>query len=395
MKKTRDREACALGMRIREARERLKWSPSELALAAGLGSAEIISSIESGSREGKAAEVVKIATALNTSLDNLMNPELRPEPQFAWRERPADGYEEHETRFLVKCERYGFLEKWCQAITPQRLPALRFTRPCPSFSEVQRQANSVRNHLQLGGRPACSLEKTLEEDYGVKVFYEELGLNRKGGFSVQSWFGTAVLLNSSHAPWRRNYSLARELFHLLTTDQLGECPSELVEELASVFASTLLLPSEQFLAALETRIFDGHVSFDDLVEIARELSVSIDALLWRLVNLDRLDQNAVRDALEGSLLRMIDKADFPGWDRSARLPERYTRLCFLAFHQGRIGLAKLAEFLETSIVELAEQVQETGADIADSEETRIAVASRRRDCPGPSVTSPGAFGEFL
>jgi Zn-dependent peptidase ImmA (M78 family)/transcriptional regulator with XRE-family HTH domain len=374
MANTRESEARALGKSIREARERLKWAQSKLASEAGFGSAQIVSSIEAGAREVKAGELVRIAKALNTSLDNLLNPELRPEPQVAWREQPADGFEEHETSFLLKCERYGLLEKWCRTTFGQQLPALRFTSSCPSFADVQRQADNVRNVLQLGGRPACSLEKTLEEDYGVKIFYEDLGVIGGAAFSVKSWFGTAVLLNSCHAPWRRNYSLAHELFHLLTCDQLGGCVADSIEKLANSFASALLLPSEHLLGTIENKLVDGKISYENLVETAREFSVSIDALLWRLVNLRRLDQGVVKDALAGGPLRAIDKASFPKWDTTPRLPERYTRLCFLAYRQGKIGLAKLAEFLETNIVELAEQIQETGAEIANGEEAQIAVA---------------------
>lgn len=367
-------EAALLGARIRDARERLKWSQGRLASEVGLGSAQIVSTIESGSRDVKAAELTRIARALHTSVDNLLNPQLRPEPQFAWREQPQEGFEEHESRFLLRCERYGLVEKWCNATNTEPLPSLRFTSPRPSFGDVQRQADNIRNILQLGGRPACSLAKTLEEDYGVKIFYDDLGQNGGSAFSVASWFGTAVLLNSGHAPWRRNYSLAHELFHLLTKDQLSDCDKDQVEKLANVFASALLLPSEHLLGAIDGRLEEGKISHENLVEIAREFGVSIDALLWRSVNIGRLENDAVKEALASNNLRAIDRASFPRWDQRPSVPERYVRLCFLAYRQGKLGLAKLAEFLETSIVDLAEQVQETGAELANGEQTEIAVA---------------------
>jgi Zn-dependent peptidase ImmA (M78 family)/transcriptional regulator with XRE-family HTH domain len=374
MEQPRESEAAVLGKRIREARDRLKWSQGRLAAEVGMGSAQIISSIESGTREVKASELTKIARALKTSVDNLLNPELRPEPQFSWREQPEEGFEEHESRFLLKCERYGLLEKWCNAASAQPLPALKFASPCPTFADVQRQADNIRNTLQLGGRPACSLEKTLEEDYGVKIFYDDLGSNGGSGFSVASWFGVAVLLNSCHAPWRRNYSLAHEFFHLLTTNELSSCGKEQVEKFANVFASALLLPSEHLLGAIDARLEGDKVSYENLVEIAREFGVSIDALLWRLVNLRRLKHETVREVLASDTLRAIDKTSFPKWNSESRVPERYVRLCFLAYRKGKIGLAKLAEFLDTSIVDLAEQVQETGAELADGEQAEIAVA---------------------
>jgi Zn-dependent peptidase ImmA (M78 family)/transcriptional regulator with XRE-family HTH domain len=374
MKESRESEALVLGRRIREARERLKWSQGKLAAEVGFNSAQIVSSIESGIRDVKASELARIARVLHTSVDNLLNPDLRPEPQFAWREQPQEGFEEHESRFLLKCERYGLVEKWCKATNAQPLPTIKFAVTYPSFGDVQRQADSVRNTLQLGGRPACSLEKALEEDYGVKILYDDLGSDGGAAFSVTSWFGAAVLLNSSQAPWRRNYSLAHELFHLLTANQLDSCSKEQAETLANVFASALLIPSEHVLAAVEARQEGAKISYDNLVEIAREFGVSIDALVWRLVNLRRLDQDTAKEALASARLRAIDKASFPKWETAPRLPDRFVRLCFLAYRQGKIGLAKLAEFLETNIVDLAEQVQETGAELATGEKTEIAVA---------------------
>jgi hypothetical protein len=90
--------------------------------------------------------------------------------------------------------------------------------------------------------------------------------------------------------------------------------------------------------------------------------------------LGRLEGDAAKEALGNSTLRAIDKASFPVWGKPERLPERYVRLCFLAYRQGKIGLAKLAEFLETSIFDLAEQVRETGAELATGEQAEIAVA---------------------
>src|SRR5208282_872656 len=128
-------EAVLLGKRIRETRERLKVSQGKLAEEVGFGSAQIISSIESGNREVKASELSRIARALHTSIDNLLNPELHPEPQFAWREQPEAGFEEHESRFLLRCERYGLLEKWCNVVSSQPIPSLKFAAVSPSFSQ--------------------------------------------------------------------------------------------------------------------------------------------------------------------------------------------------------------------------------------------------------------------
>jgi hypothetical protein len=160
---------------------------------------------------------------------------------------------------------------------------------------------------------------------------------------------------------------------LLTAGELNGCLKERVEKLADVFASALLLPSEHLLSALSARVEGKKISFESLVEIAREFDVSIDALLWRLVNLGRLDAAGVKKILNSVALRAIDRANFSLSESPPELPERFVRLCFLAYRQGKLGLMKLGEFLEKNVVDLATEVAEAGAEVPTGEQTEIAV----------------------
>src|ERR1700683_1693253 len=365
-------QAALLGSRIRIARERLNLSQEKLASKVGFNSAQIISTIESGVRELKVSELNRIANSLKTSIDALLNSDLQVEPKFLWREQPEAGFEQNQAIFLRRCERYGLVEKWCDILGHHKpMPIVSLTAR-PSYGEVQAQAEQVRNFLQLGGRPACALEKTLQEDQGVKILYGDLGPAGGGSaFSVKSWFGEAVLLNSCEAPWRRNYSLAHELFHLLVPDDSMTLSKDQIEILANVFAAALLLPAEHLLAAVSTRESSGKISYEGLIEIAREFDVSIDALLWRLVNLGRFESQKAKELCGSKVLRTMDKASFPAREKRNPLPERYIRLCFFAYRQGLMGLAKMAEFLETGIVDLAEQVRDIDSELATGEEAEV------------------------
>jgi len=84
----------------------------------------------------------------------------------------------------------------------------------------------------------------------------------------------------------------QKLFHLVTWEifQPEELYSEdeeksRVEKFADAFASVLLLPVQEVREEFENRKKDNKISYFDCIEIAREFGVSIDALLWRLVNL--------------------------------------------------------------------------------------------------------------
>lgn len=370
---SRDNARIGTAERIRQAREALQWTQQQLADALGFSASQIISNIESGQREVKAWELFKIAGALHTSADWLLGISELERPAVKWRAKPEGNHvPEIEARFLQRCERYALLERWCETPPFKELKPITLAGPNPSFGVVGREAQNVRDGMGLGVRPACTLEKTLEEDYGVKIIYESLG-DKGAGFSVTGPFGPAVLMNADNVPWRRNYSLAHELFHLLTPPGWE---SHLCEKLADVFASALLLPAEPVFDALSARSEGGKISFSSLVEIACEFEVSIDALVWRLVNLGRLAKADVEGELgPDSQLRRLDRVSRPTTPPpSVGLPERFQRLCFMAYRKGKIGRAKLAEFLETNLVDISEQLDQEDADYVNGAEAKFAVA---------------------
>jgi Zn-dependent peptidase ImmA (M78 family)/transcriptional regulator with XRE-family HTH domain len=358
-----------LGSRIKEARERLGWSQTELAQAVGFGSFQIVSAIENGQREVKAWELFKIASSLHLSLESFLGSEQKPEPMLLWRAQPQVGFKEIEARFIERCERYALLEQWCGVAPLQELKSIRFSQPEPTFVQVGREAENVRDYMKLGGRPACSLAKTLQEDYRVKIFYEDFG-DQGAALSAKGNFGYGILINLSNAPWRRNFSLGHELFHLLTFDH-WKSPRQ--EKLADSFAAALLLPAEPLLSILRSRMTEGKLSFETLAEIAREFEVSIDELLWRTVNLGLTKKEAVEEALENPKFKALDKVHRV-WTKPDLLPERYVRLCYTAYRMGRIGRAKLAEFLETSLVDLAAEMNaQEEEEVTNDGENQLAV----------------------
>jgi Zn-dependent peptidase ImmA (M78 family) len=122
-----------------------------------------------------------------------------------------------------------------------------------AFQYVAKIASKYMDILNLGCRPACSLAKILEEKMGVKIICLPMEHNLSGGATIDQNFGMAILINSKDAPWRRNYDLAHEFFHLITWDyfdkdevyQGTDSKKSRVEQLADVFAASLLLPEEE------------------------------------------------------------------------------------------------------------------------------------------------------
>lgn len=359
-----------LGQRIRTARKRVGLKQQELAQQAGFSAHQIISQIEMGERVVKAWELATLAKILRVEVSDLLAIE-EPEslPVVLWRQTPQEGTKIKEADFLKRCQQYGHLERLCGAVAPYEFPQKGFDSDAADFSGAERLAEKASHEFALGARPAAVLEKMLQDRHGVKVWYTDLGRDGSAASTFGS-FGPAILMNSVEAPWRRNYNFAHEVFHLLTwksvpVESLRDKPKlwEKIEKFANAFASHLLLPGDAVSVAFDQRVKDDKISFADLIEIAREFDVSTDALLYRLLNLRRLDKNTVESLRKSPVFRNIDRTTMPGrWWEPPAIPERFVRLAFMAYQKGRLSRARLAQYLDTSLMDLTNTLLEYGFD---------------------------------
>lgn len=376
--------------RIRAAREALGYTQQTLAELAGFANLQTISDIERGQREVKAWELVQLSRALHTDIDVLLG--LRsaaPVTRVLWRRgsRGKDG--RREAQLIERARRYAQLEAWCGEILPSTLPNEEFEPTQATYRSVEELADRYRKILDLGNIPAASLLPTLEEKYGVKIFYEPLTEEVDGDSSAacaRGDFGAAVLIDSSEAPWRRNFSLAHELFHLITWESVEEAWArdaaeseepdwfEQLEKFANAFAANLLLPAESLSKHLDARIDSDNrsIRYVDLIDLARKFGVSPRALLYRLAGLRYIQREDVDRVLSDQEFETLDRhIRSTHWgDHPSTFPERYLRLARQAYEREIIGPSKLAEFLEKPLGSFP--LPESG--LADAAEAKLTIA---------------------
>lgn len=351
-----------LGARIKDAREALGLSQEELAERVGFASRQILSELERGQREVKARELVTIARSLRVDATTLLA-EVEPEQSAVlWRDRPAQNAEELQAEFLTWCDRYSHVMAATGAAHSRRLPLPAATVDAYTFNyrDAEKLAIDVARRLGLGARPASSLQRSLETQFDILIWYLDLGDDGSAA-CAKGAFGSAMLINRREAPWRRNFDMAHELFHLLTWDSMNsaiEADADFAataERLANAFAAALLLPADEVKSELESHGASGSLSRADLVAIARDFDVSSEALLWRLLNIGLCrGTDEVRGLLQDAEFRMLDKASQIGrwWDPSP-LPERFVRLAYLASTHGRLSRSKLAAYLDCALTDLS------------------------------------------
>ena len=373
----------ALGEKIRERRRSLDLSQEELAKSCHFASAQIVLQIEKGERAIKASELARISNALLVNIDFFFQEE-KPvlQPMVLWRDKPEKDEKIKGAEFLKLCERYHKVEELCGEVSSCKLAASRSIDIATySFADVEALVTEeIAAILNLGSRPAASLPDVLEKRCGIKIIYQDLGKKGSAASAVGD-FGAAILMNRREAPWRRNFSFAHELFHLMTwsNDLNQRMETELglwkkVEQFADYFASILLLPEN--IIATELAKKGQNLTYIDVINIARDLDVSTSALLWRMVSLRYLTKEIVEKVLTDPGFKELDKSTMAEkWWEPPPLPERFVRIAFKAYALGKLSRLALADYLGKSLIDLDAALADYGINAEEESfyETTIAI----------------------
>jgi XRE family transcriptional regulator, fatty acid utilization regulator len=352
----------SLGARIQKLRIEKGLSQKDLAEACGIPAHQTISMIEKGRREVKAAELQLLASALNYDLEAMLAPEPEEagEPAILW--RSPTGRRTHvrsrrarlEAHFARKLLDYARSEKLCGLEPALWLDEFSWDWKNPSPLQAEKLARNVTEALSPGARPAFTLARLLEEELLIKIWYDDIGsVGRAACTRGPSGYG--MLINALEAPWRRNFNVARELFHLIAwpADAPRDVSPAQIDRLANTFASSLLLPHTEFDRLLSRRKAGARLNFEDLFQLARDFGVAAESVLWRLEGLRRMGSGDVERLLRDSHLRAIDRNTVGAtWLRAPRYPERFVRLCFFAWRRGGLSRPALASMLDVAPAEV-------------------------------------------
>ncbi len=365
--------------RLKYARQRAALSGAQVRERTGIGESSL-SDFENGKREPSLSQLQRLANLYRRSVGFfLMEGPIPSEPAVVWREEPPEGAKEIEVRFLRLCEQYHNLEMWCNEPTPSSLPRATGDPTRFGYNDAEELAKKVLRELRLGDRPGQCLLPVLEEVCGVKIFHLSFDPTGTAASSVSEDFGAAVLLNAKNFPWRRNYDLAHELFHLLTwsifhpTKETATIDGEREDKLAQCFAANLLMPTEPFRTAINSRTREDKIAIEALFDVAREFDVSVDSLLWRMhfvykrgpADSERTQRDIEQARRLAPLLEDREKKEPHPW------PERYKALAMKALRRGEISVGRFAEYLNISRHEAMRFVEQ---EITDGEEIQVAPA---------------------
>jgi len=361
-----------LEKRIMAARRAAGFSISEAAQRLGFKNYQTLSAIEKGARKINAHELIIIARLYGRSLDYFLEPEVAPDPVPLWRKTTKTDVNQVQHQFLSFLEKYTNLEHLLGLKRKWKDIQKNYDRDdfsVDGFERADKLGAEIHNFLALGSRPPSNLLYVLENRLRFKILHIPLGDGVSGASIVDNTLGVGILINANDAPWRRNFDLAHELFHVITWNVFS--PEEIgngikktrPEQYADIFASSLLLPEAHLLDTLKETITDNEVRIIDIIEVAKDFGVSTEAVLWRLVNLKILKKPQAQKALDNPEFRDLDhnmRRKLYNKDRPSKFPSRFISLACRCLMEGKISRGSFAEYLEIDRAEIDDYLEAVG-----------------------------------
>lgn len=366
-----------LGTRLLEARKARGMTQEKAAEQLGC-SRPILIAIEKGSRPAKPDELITLAGLYGRSVHELVRPGA-PNVALAPHLRAAMDAKRGESEEMVTA--IDALQRWADDY--RELEQLTGAKPIENFppevtvpihTDISRYAEDVayreRAWLHLGDQPIPNLRQVLEENVGLRVFYDGMPSAVAGIYAYVAELGYCVLINRRHPRERQRLTLAHEYGHFLCDrhkpgiDYLdGEHRRPANEIFAERFAISFLMPEpsvrQRFYIVASTM---GDFQVADLVRLSSVFSVSVQAMTLRLEELalidsgawDFLKENKFKPQLAQSQLNIEPAAG----ESQEPYPQRYKYIAVQAFCQGSISEGLLARFLRTDRVTSRDIVSE-------------------------------------
>ncbi len=378
------KEEKVLDKRIMAARQAVGFSITEAAQKLGFKNYQTLSAIEKGARKVNAHELIMMARLYGRTLDYFLESDVAPDPVPLWRKTTKTDINQIQRQFLSFLGSYSNLEHLLGLKRRWKDVQKNYDRDDFSvngFEQADKLGSDIHNFLDLGSRPSLNLLNVLENKLRFKILHLSLGDGVSGASVVDNILGVGILINAKDAPGRRNFDLAHELFHIVTwnvfsPEEIGNGTTKTrPEQYADIFASSLLLPETHLLDALKETATDNKIRFVDIIELAKDFGVSSEAILWRLVNLDRLKKSQVQKILDDPDFRDVDRTrrrSLYSEGNPSKFPSRFISLACRCMLEGKISRGTFAEYLEIDRTEIDEYLVEAG--FMEQNYEKIAVA---------------------
>jgi Zn-dependent peptidase ImmA (M78 family)/transcriptional regulator with XRE-family HTH domain len=291
--------------RLRLARELREWSQANLAREIQLTPAAV-SQFESGITDPSQQAVKRMASVLGVPPEFFARPVIETHEGFFRSLRRTSIGHRRRARALAYIAHDLVAEVGSVQLPPPTVPQLLVSGLRATADELERIAAGARQELGVPSGPVRNVVDLMER-HGIVVIRLPLDTADVDAFSLPFPDRPVVVLGADKNDRARSrFDASHELGHLVAhSDQVWGVKE--VEQQAHAFAAAFLMPAEDIVHELPTRL-----DWSRMFDLKRKWQVSLAALLMRARTLGRMS--------EGQYLTAVKAASALGWRRVEPVP---------------------------------------------------------------------------
>lgn len=240
--------------------------------------------------------LIEIAKLLNVKITDLVNNYEVPTLKYTnfRKNKSLSSKKEEGLRMLISDEIAKYMEILNMADELYSFDKNKWSFDVKGYEEIEKIARSVRK--LLGVSDMCALDNLTDKLEDNNFLILEIDFEEKFDGFCEYVQDLAFIILSSKGYERNRFTLAHELGHLILNFKV-ELDEKEIEKYCDYFASCLLMPENAIKRELEMgqRKILSNVSLNEILLLAKEYQVSLNAVIMRLSSLNIIDDNKKRN----------------------------------------------------------------------------------------------------
>ena len=279
-----------LGRNIRKYRMLMGLSLREMAEKLNV-SHQTIKKYEENTLTPNSERLIQISKLFNINLSDLLNAFIVPELKFEnfRKQSKLSKTKEKGLYMLISDEIAKYLEVLHFANEDYSFDKTKWNFDVNRVEDIEEITVKVRK--MLGVSDDCALDNLTDKLEDNNFLILEINYEEKFDGFCEYVEDLAFIILSSKGFERNRFTLAHELAHLILNFK-EELDEKEIEHYCDLFASSLLMPSKAMKREFEFNksIMARNVSINEIILIAKEYKVSLNAVIMRLCSLGIIDE---------------------------------------------------------------------------------------------------------
>jgi Zn-dependent peptidase ImmA (M78 family) len=336
-----------VSQKIKNARSLNGFSQKELADLIGV-SKQMISKYEKGESIPSSSNFLKLAKSLKVKMDYFFAPSTIELGVINFRKKSSFSNKKQETlEQLIRLNLENYLEVENLLQIDYSFNNIIKYDIIETYEDIEKVVLKLRNEWEIGLDPIHNIIQLLEdkEIKVIEVFDVEDSFDGLATFVNEKY--PIIVINGNFPVERKRFTLLHELGHLLLNLPEGLLLKE-EENYCNRFASEFLFPKK--LAIKEFGIKRNSISLNELIQTQIKYGISIQAIIYRLVDIEILSENKKTDFYKklnfnSNLKREVNQPRFITPEKS----NRFEQLVYRALTQEIISLSKASSLLNKNM----------------------------------------------